>query len=71
MAVNALREAHTAIASNHRYKVNPALPVVTDTLQPLPQSSIGLTGFKSLQHPELPIGHTRNLQDSCKISKLM
>lgn len=68
MAVNALHEAHTAIASNHRCKVNPALPVVTDTLQPLPQVPIGLTGFKSLQHPELPIGHTRNLQDGGKYS---
>ena len=66
MAVNCLHETHTATASNHRCNVNLALPMVTDTLQPLSQSSIGLTGFKSLQHIELPIGHTRNMQDEAK-----
>ena len=71
MAVNALREAHTAITSNHRCKVNPALPEVTDTLQPLSQSSIGLTGSKSLQRSKQSIGHAWSLQDDGKVNKYM
>ena len=54
-------------ASNHRCKVNPALPELTDSLQPLSQSSIGLTGFSLCDTSDSPVGNARSLQDNCKL----